>query len=260
MDEAAAPQPPEELLLVLGGIALAGIPILTIAPRFTGSFLKGVDYVGDREVFAREFENDIAILAFAHEVFGLPRDLRLSIHSGSDKFSLYPLMHRISENHATGFHLKTAGTTWLEEVAGLAAAGGDGLAVAREVYSETYRRFEEMTGPYRSVVAIDRAQLPEPGKVAHWSGEEFVRALRHNPSSEYFNPHLRQLVHVGFKVAAEMGTRFTSLLEKHRELIEPFVTENILTNHIHPLFVGHAPAESAGRGSRGTKSAAKAAR
>jgi len=169
-------------------------------------------------------------------------------------------MHRISHKHATGFHLKTAWTTWLEEVAGLAAAGGDGLAVARDVYAEAYRRFEEMTGPYRSVVAIDRAKLPEPGEVARWSGEEFVRALRHNPSSEYFNPHLRQLVHVGFKVAAEMGTRFTSLLEKHRDLIEPFVTENILTKHINPLFVGRAPAETAGRGGREPKSAAKAAR
>jgi len=244
MDEASAAQPPEELLLVLGGIALAGIPVHTIAPRFTGSFLKGVDYVGDREDFAREFEHDIAVLAFAHEMFGLPRDLRLSIHSGSDKFSLYPLMHRIARKHSTGFHLKTAGTTWLEEVAGLAAAGGEGLAIAREIYAESYRRFEEMTAPYRSVVAIDRGKLPDPRSVATWSSQDLVGALRHNPSSEQFNPHLRQLMHVGFKVAAEMGERYTSLLDDYRSVIEPYVTENILKNHVEPLFLGRTPTDT----------------
>jgi hypothetical protein len=264
MDEAASAQPPEELLLVLGGIALAEIPVLTIAPRFSGAFLKGVDYVGDRDAFAREFENDIALLAFAHEVFGLPRDLRLSIHSGSDKFSLYPLMHRISRKLDTGFHLKTAGTTWLEEVAGLAAAGGEGLAVAQEIYAESYRRYEEMTAPYRSVVAIDRTKLPDPRTVARWNSQEFVGALRHDRSSGRFNRDLRQLVHVGFKVAAEMGERFTSLLQECRGVIEPYVTENILKNHIEPLFVGRtpveAPGQAAGRGAGGRKPAANTAR
>ena len=263
MDEADAPQPPAELLLILGGIALAGIPVQTIAPRFTGLFLKGVDYVGDREAFAREFENDIAVLAFAHETFGLPRDLRLSIHSGSDKFSLYPLMHRIARKLGSGFHIKTAGTTWLEEVAGLAAAGGEGLSAAREIYIESYRRFDEMTAPYRSVVAIDRTKLPDPRSVVSWSTEEMVGALRHDPSSDRFNPHLRQLIHVGFKVAAEMGARFTSLLEEHRSIIEPYVTENILRNHVEPLFLGRTssgtPAEPSPRGSGSRKPAPQSA-
>jgi len=243
VDEASAAQPPEELLLLLGGIALAGIPLQTIAPRFTGSFLKGVDYVGDPAVFAREFENDLAVLAFAHEAFGLPRELRLSIHSGSDKFSLYPHMHRIARGLSTGFHLKTAGTTWLEEVAGLAAAGGEGLAVAREIYAESFGRIDEMMVPYRSVVSIDRTNLPDPHLVASWSSEEFVDALRHNPSSGRFNRDLRQLVHIGFRVAAEMGERFTGLLAECREIIEPYVTENLLKNHIEPLFLGHTAGE-----------------
>jgi hypothetical protein len=241
VDEAEVPQTPEELLLLLGAIALEGIPVQTIAPKFSGSFLKGIDYVGDREAFAREFEDDLAVLAFARKTFGLPGDLRLSIHSGSDKFSLYPIMHSIARKFSTGFHLKTAGTTWLEEVAGLAASGGEGLVVAKEIYADAYRRFDEMTEPYRTVVAIDRTKLPDPREVASWSGEDYVGALRHDQSSDRFNLHLRQLVHVGFKVAAEMGDRFTSLLKECRGVIESYVTDNILHKHVEPLFLGHAP-------------------
>ena len=261
VDEAELPQTPEELLFLLGAIAQEGVPIQTIAPKFTGSFLKGIDYVGDREVFAREFRDDLAVLAYARQRFGLPADLRLSIHSGSDKFSLYPIMHSVARDFSTGFHLKTAGTTWLEEVAGLAASGGEGLVVAREIYAEAYGRYDEMTGPYRTVVAIDRAKLPDPHEVASWSAEEYVTALRHDQSSDRFNPHMRQLVHVGFKVAAEMGDRFRSLLRERRDVIESYVTENILHKHVEPLFLGRTPGGGPRpRGKPVKKSAPKAAR
>ncbi|HTY57813.1 MAG TPA: tagaturonate epimerase family protein, partial [Bacteroidota bacterium] len=90
LDESDAPQSPGELFFILGAIAGEGIPLQTIAPKFTGSFLKGVDYVGDAGVFGREFEQDIAVVAFASRTFHLPEDLKLSVHTGSDKFSLYP--------------------------------------------------------------------------------------------------------------------------------------------------------------------------
>ena len=65
------------------------IPIQTIAPKFTGRFNKGVDYVGDVAQFAVEFSDDLAVIAYAIEHYGLPDTLKLSVHSGSDKFSIY---------------------------------------------------------------------------------------------------------------------------------------------------------------------------
>ena len=75
----------------------------------------------------REFDEDLARdRASRSSEFGLPANLKLSVHSGSDKFSIYPADHGGRARARRGLHLKTAGTTWLEEVAGLALAGGDG--------------------------------------------------------------------------------------------------------------------------------------
>jgi hypothetical protein len=235
-DEANEPQTPVEMLLILAAIAHAGIPIQTIAPKFAGSFLKGIDYVGDTRRFANEFEDDLAVLAFAIETFHLPKNLKLSVHSGSDKFSLYPIMHAAIKKHNAGLHLKTAGTTWLEEVIGLAASGGDGLRLAKQIYAEAYRRFDELAKPYLTVIQIDTKKLPEPSDVNQWSSDEYVEALRHDPSCSRYDRNFRQLVHIGYKVAAEMGDRFMRLLDECRREIEANVTENILERHILPLF------------------------
>ncbi len=237
-DEASAPQTPAELFFILGALAREGIPAQTVAPKFSGAFLKGIDYIADLDRFAREFEADLAVLDFAREIFGFPAGLKLSIHSGSDKFSLYPIMHRAIFKTGAGLHLKTAGTTWLEEVIGLAASGGEGLAVAKEVYVSALARFDELAKPYLAVINIDRAKLPEPGAVNGWTAEEFVAALEHNPASRRFNPHFRQLIHIAFRIAAEMGACFTGLLERHRAEIASHVTENLFRRHIAPLFLG----------------------
>ncbi|HSW48990.1 MAG TPA: tagaturonate epimerase family protein, partial [Bryobacteraceae bacterium] len=127
MDETARPQTPQDLLAILAAIAVEGIPVQTIAPKFTGRFNKGVDYVGDTARFAEEFAASIETIAEAVRMYNLPPNLKLSVHSGSDKFSLYGPMRRALGRFDAGIHLKTAGTTWLEELIGLAEAGGDGL-------------------------------------------------------------------------------------------------------------------------------------
>ncbi len=88
MDETDQPQTPAELLVILAALADAGVPLATVAPKFTGRFNKGVDYQGDREQFRREFLADLAVIAYAVEHYGLPQGLKLSVHSGSDKCSL----------------------------------------------------------------------------------------------------------------------------------------------------------------------------
>jgi hypothetical protein len=237
MDETDRPQSPVELLFILAALADQNIPVRTIAPKFTGRFNKGVDYVGDLTQFEREFNDDLAVIAFAVREFGLPTDLKLSVHSGSDKFSLYPIIRRTLRKTQAGLHLKTAGTTWLEELIGLASAGGEGLVIAKEVYALAVEHFDELAAPYATVIDIDKGRLPTPADVARWDGDTYATALRHEPKNPFYNPHLRQLLHVAFKIAAKMGGRYVDALKKHEAIVAENVTRNIYERHLKPLFI-----------------------
>ena len=237
MDETDQPQTPMEMFFILAAIADEGIPAQTIAPKFTGRFNKGVDYVGNVRGFAKEFEEDLAVVAFAVKEFGLPENLKLSIHSGSDKFSIYGPIAKALKKFDAGLHIKTAGTTWLEELIGLAMAAPDGLSIAKEVYAGALSRMDELCGPYETVIDIDRAKLPTVQEVDKWDGERFASVLRHEQSCEQYNLNFRQLLHVAYKVAAEMGTRFSDALDKYEDIIAQNVTENIYERHIKPLFM-----------------------
>ena len=238
MDETDRAQSPVELLIILAAIADEGIPVQTIAPKFSGRFNKGVDYVGNVAQFDREFGLDIAAIDYAIKQFGLPGNLKLSVHSGSDKFSIYASIHSNIKRFNVGVHLKTAGTTWLEELIGLAEAGGDGLALAKEIYAEAFAHREELCGPYATVIDIDPAKLPAPAEVNKWTSEQYTSALRHVQSNPAYNSSLRQLLHVGFKVAAKMGPRYLNLLEANEPIIAKNVTENLFDRHIAPVFLG----------------------
>lgn len=236
MDEVEEPQTPVDMFFIMKMLADAKIPAQTIAPKFTGRFNKGVDYVGDVEQFAKEFEQDVLVIDYAVKQFGLPEDLKMSVHSGSDKFTIYPIMAKIIKKHNKGLHVKTAGTTWLEEVIGLAISGDEGLAVAKEIYSSTLARKDELCVPYADVIDIDDAKLPTSDEVAGWTGEKFGNTLRHIPGHPDYNLNFRQLIHVGYKVAAEMGEKYTGLLEKYSDIIGSCVEENIYDRHLKRLF------------------------
>jgi hypothetical protein len=237
MDETAEPQTPAQLLLILAALADEAVPVQTIAPKFSGRFNKGVDYVGDVAQFEREFQDDVAVIAFAAPRYGLPSNLKLSVHSGSDKFSLYGPIRRALRKFGAGVHVKTAGTTWLEELIGLAEAGGEGLDVAKEVYSEAWAHRVEMYAPYATVIDIDETRLPAPLEVRGWTSRQFTAALRHEPSDPAYNPHLRQLLHVGYKAAAHMGPRYLDALDHAAPEVSRNVTFNLFERHIRPLFL-----------------------
>jgi len=237
IDETDKPQSPVELFFILAAVADQKIPAQTIAPKFTGRFNKGVDYVGDVVQFEKEFNEDLSVIACAIKEFGLPANLKLSVHSGSDKFSIYGPMARAIKKHGAGLHLKTAGTTWLEEVAGLALSGGDALKMAQGIYEKAYGRADELCKPYAAVIDIDRAKLPTPETVRGWSGAQYAAALRHDQKNPAYNVSLRQLVHVGFKVAAELGDTYYQALERHADTIGRLVTENLLEKHIKRVFL-----------------------
>lgn len=236
MDEVEKPQTPVEMLFILKMLADKGVPAQTIAPKFTGRFNKGVDYVGNLEQFAKEFEEDVLVIDFAVKEFGLPAELKLSVHSGSDKFSIYPIMAEVINRHDKGLHLKTAGTTWLEEVIGLAKADGEGLVLAKKIYANSLNRKDELCAPYADVIDIDGSKLPTIEEVNSWDSEKYQNTLRHIPGHPDYNANFRQLIHVAYAVASELGKEYTDLLEKYEDIVGGCVEENIYERHLKRLF------------------------
>jgi hypothetical protein len=237
MDETDSPQTPPELLVILAAIADQGIPIQTIAPKFTGRFNKGVDYVGDLVQFEKEFNDDLAVIAHAIKNYGLPEGLKLSVHSGSDKFSIYPIIKKAIQRTGSGLHIKTAGTNWLEEIIGLAEAGGDGLALAKNIYAKAIEKKDALCEPYATVIDIKDANLPSAEEVNGWTSGQFTSALRHDQSDPGYNADLRQLLHVGFKIAAQLGDEYINSLKTNSAVVAKNVTGNLLERHIKPLFL-----------------------
>jgi tagaturonate epimerase len=238
MDETDQPQTPVDLLVILAMLADQRIRLQTIAPKFTGRFNKGVDYVGDLHQFRRELYDDLAVLRFATQRYGLPKQLKLSIHSGSDKFSLYPIIREAVQATGAGFHLKTAGTTWLEELIGLAESGDEGRRMVQQLYAQALQQIDALCGPYASVIDIDRAALPTIEDIQSRSGPALASTLRHVPGHPQFDANVRQLLHVAFKLAAKQGQAYLDLLQRHAEIVGKQVTENLYQRHLKPLFVG----------------------
>ncbi len=236
MDEVEEPQTPVELFFILSGLAAEGVPLQTIAPKFSGRFNKGVDYLGDIKQFKNEFEADLLVIDKAIKEFDLPSNLKLSVHSGSDKFTIYPIMSELIQNYNKGIHVKTAGTTWLEESIGLALAGGKALEMVKSIYQNAYQRREELCTPYATVIDINEDFLPLPAEVEAWDGEQFAIALRHDPKQPAYNPSMRQLIHVGYKIAAEYGNKYLEMLRNNEEIVARQVTENIYERHLRRLF------------------------
>jgi hypothetical protein len=237
IDEVNDPQSPVELFFILSAIAQEKIPAQTIAPKFTGRFNKGVDYTGNVKQFAKEFEEDLLVIDYAIQEFNLPQNLKLSIHSGSDKFTIYPIMGDLIKKHDKGIHIKTAGTTWLEEIVGLAMAD-DKVAIdlAKGIYAGALSRFDELCTPYATVIDIDKDLLPSADEVNGWSGKKLADTLRHIPDHPDYNPNFRQLIHVGYKIAVEYGDLYTDALKKNKNIVGEQVTKNIYERHIKRLF------------------------
>lgn len=236
MDEVSSPQTPEELFFILKMIAEESIPVQTIAPKFPGRFNKGIDYEGDVKDFAVVFEQNLMVIDYAIQQFGLPSDLKMSIHSGSDKFSIYPYVGTIIKKHDKGIHLKTAGTTWLEEYIGLAESGGKALSFAKELYYEAMKRSEELCAPYSDVIDINMSGLPSKNEVSGWEAARIAEAVRHVPENRYYSPDIRQLIHVSYKLAAEKKDEFLKLISENEGRISQGVFTNLYHRHICRLF------------------------
>jgi hypothetical protein len=141
IDETDTPTPPEAHVFVARELQTMGLKIVSIAPRFIGKFEKAVDFEGDIEKFKRSFSTHSTIAAhFGH---------KLSIHSGSDKFSIYPL---IGDLTSARFHLKTCGTSWLLALSVIAHVDP---SLFRDLYDYAESSFSAARRYYQSVVSPD---------------------------------------------------------------------------------------------------------
>ena len=137
-------------------------------------------------------------------------------------------------------HLKTAGTTWLEELIGLAEAGGEGLAMAKEIYAEALDARDELCAPYAAVIDIDYAQAARPPPKSNgWTAEQYTSRAAARPGEPGFNTRTCGSCSTS---ATRSPRRWASeYLDDARSVpsqsISRNVTENLFDRHIKPLFL-----------------------
>jgi hypothetical protein len=204
IDEIPFPTPPETHLFLMIILRHRGVRINSLAPRFIGEFQKGIDYRGEVQVFRKQFYHHILIAQhYGH--------YKLSIHSGSDKFSIFPHVGEIAEGK---IHLKTAGTSWLEAMRLIAVKTP---SLCKEMYRTALSAFKEASKLYHVTTDLNRVPKPENLDDQHLFellDEEDTRQLLHITYGFLLKSPSRQLF---FKTLIEYEEDYWSLLENHIE-------------------------------------------
>lgn len=209
VDETETPTSPLEHVFIASELSRLGVEWVSLAPRYVGRFEKGVDYIGDLDAFQREFAKHAAIA----QALG---PYKLSIHSGSDKFSIYPLM---AEETGRVAHLKTAGTSYLEA---LRAVAGVDPALFREILALAIDRYEEDRATYH--VSADAGKVPRPDAL---SDAELATVL------DLFDG--REVLHVTFgSVLDTFGERLKRVLDANEEAHYDALERHFI-KHLNPF-------------------------
>lgn len=210
VDETDTPTTHGEHCVIAGELRRLGVAWISLAPRFVGRFEKGVDYIGDLAAFEADFAGHVAVA----RRWG---PYKLSVHSGSDKFSIYPVIARLAGEMV---HLKTAGTSYLEALRTIAARD---VALFCEIYSLARRRYEADRASYH--VSADMARAPAP--------EALVDETACAATLEQFDA--RQALHVCFgSILAAFGDDIRAALLAHEELHYANLARHI-GRHIAPF-------------------------
>ncbi|MFH1760689.1 MAG: tagaturonate epimerase family protein [bacterium] len=172
VDETSIPTSPEEHYFIASELKRLGVKFASLAPRFIGEFQKGIDYIGD----VKKFEKEFAAHALIARNMG---NYKISVHSGSDKFSIFPIVGKYTNGF---FHVKTAGTSWLEAVRVIAKNDPD---LYREMHKHALERFEEDRQSYH--VTTNLGAIQDINKL---KDNELPALLDKNDS--------RQLIHITY--------------------------------------------------------------
>ncbi len=211
IDETSSPTLPAHHLFIIMELQRRGVTVNSLAPRFIGEFQKAVDYIGDIEEFERQFRVHTDI-AKAHS------DYKISVHSGSDKFSVYPA---IGKHTAGKLHLKTAGTSWLEALRTIAQADPE---LYRLIHRKAAEYFSEALKSYH--ITADISVLPDLDSTAD---EDLGKFLEISES--------RQMLHItygGLLNDPEVREPFFNTLGEHEELHYELL-EKHFTKHLERL-------------------------
>lgn len=219
IDETMTPTTPGQHFFVASELMRRGIKIATVAPRFCGEFQKGIDYIGDLD----QFEAELKVHASIAEHFGY----KLSIHSGSDKFSVFPIIGRVTGGR---FHVKTAGTNWLEAMAAVAKLDP---GLYREIHRFALEAFYEASKYYHVTTQLGR--IP---RLASLADDALPGLFEQNDA--------RQLIHITYGLILDakddngkplFRDRLYKLWRDHDELYAQRLEKHIC-KHLQLLYSG----------------------
>lgn len=168
IDETMTPTDPAAHYMVANELHAAGLDLYSVAPRFCGEFQKGIDYIGDLEQFERQLQ--------VHAAIADHFDYKLSIHSGSDKFSVFPMIARYTGGR---FHVKTAGTNWLEAMRTVARVNPK---LYRRMHEYAMKHYPEALAYYHVTTDFDAIVPPEKlddGRLPEYMEDNNARQLIH---------------------------------------------------------------------------------
>ena len=207
IDETEKPTTPVEHVVVVSELQRLGVELVSFAPRWVGQFEKGVEYIGPLDALAQDFRGHA-------EISRALGPYKLSLHSGSDKFSIYPLFAEATRGVS---HLKTAGTSWIEALRVVARHEFDLL---REILKLSLASFEENRHSYH--LSCDPGKIPT------------------NPSDDQLDDLVtaidsRQVMHVGYGAALEkFGTEIKQALDEHEEELYEIMHQHFV-KHVGPF-------------------------
>lgn len=205
IDETTTPTIPSHHLFIIKEIINRNITINSLAPKFIGDFQKAIDYIGD----IKEFENDFKVHCEIAKKYG---NYKISIHSGSDKFSVYSIIGKYTNFR---FHLKTAGTSWLEALKCIAKCNPP---LYRKIHKKALQYFQEALKYYHITADISKLQNIDEVK-----DENLINFLENDDS--------RQLLHItygGILKDAEIKEDFFDTLSEFEEIHYEFVKNHII--------------------------------
>lgn len=204
IDETEAPTVPQHHLFIIKELIHNGVVVESLAPRFIGEFQKAIDYIGDLD----EFEKQFTVHCQIAKTYG---NYKVSIHSGSDKFSAYPIIGKWTEGR---LHVKTAGTSWLEAVRVVAIKAPK---LYREIHQLALDSYEEALKFYH--ITADFSKIAPLDSVSDDELPEYLNQLES-----------RQLIHIiyGFVMQNDaLRERFYEALYTHEDLHYQLIRDHI---------------------------------
>lgn len=216
IDETSTPTDPLAHFFVALQLSEAGVDLYSVAPRFCGEFQKGIDYIGNLKQFREELQ--------AHQRIASHFGYKLSVHSGSDKFSVFPIIGEETNGHV---HVKTAGTNWLEAIRVIIHRDP---ALYRELHAFALEHLAEARRYYH--VTLDTGRIPD---VVSLKDDELESLMAQNDA--------RQLMHITYGLILQakdcsgeylFRDRIYRCLYENETLYNEFLVKHI-GNHLRAL-------------------------